>query len=103
MLPPDTEVMCVTCCKKPASRRNRTSPRWYKVARNPPPDKASPIFFIADSETCAQPRNLARHDLRGHRRVRIARESASQKSKPTASAVRPPGQCLHGFETRRLA
>src|SRR5262245_11860876 len=73
MLPPDTEVMCVTWRKRPASRRKRTSPRWYKVARNPPPDKASPSFFIADSKKCAQPHNLARDDVRGHRRVREIR------------------------------
>src|SRR5262249_13104106 len=70
MLPPDTEVMCVTWRKIPASRRKRTSPRWYKVARNPPPDKARPIFFIADSKKGAHLRNLARDDLRGHRRAR---------------------------------
>src|SRR5262245_40813263 len=45
MLPPDTAVMWVTFGKIPASRRNLTKPRWYNVARNPPPDSARPIFI----------------------------------------------------------
>src|SRR6478752_7294309 len=47
MLPPDTAVMCVTSGRILASRRKRTMPRWYKVARKPPPESARPIFMAA--------------------------------------------------------
>ena len=46
-LPPETLVMCVTCDRMPASRRKRTTPRWYRHARKPPPESASPSFFGA--------------------------------------------------------
>src|SRR5262249_53868848 len=38
--------MCVTWGSMPASRRKRTRPRWYSVARNPPPERARPNFFM---------------------------------------------------------
>lgn len=42
--------ICVTEDKTPASRRKRTRPRWNKVARNPPPDRANPIRLRLPSE-----------------------------------------------------
>src|SRR4051794_38457784 len=53
MLPPDTEVMWLTCGRMPASKRKRTRPRWYRVARNPPPERASPIFLPVIAAWCA--------------------------------------------------
>ena len=46
MLPPETDAMSVTSRSAPASRKNRTTPRWKSVARKPPPEKASPSFAM---------------------------------------------------------
>src|SRR5262245_25845342 len=45
-LPPDTDVICDTCRRIPASRRKRTSPRWYRLARKPPPERARPSLLV---------------------------------------------------------
>src|SRR5437899_2945412 len=55
MLPPETEQMCVTCCKRSCSKRNRMTPTWNKVARYPPPDKVSAIFTIFSKHTANPP------------------------------------------------
>src|SRR5258707_5261232 len=34
-------VMCVTWRRMSASRKKRMRPRWYNVARNPPPERRS--------------------------------------------------------------
>src|SRR3954463_14755253 len=50
-LPPDTEVMWVIRGRIPASRRNLTTPRWYRLARKPPPERARPIRFLFEFMT----------------------------------------------------
>src|SRR6516162_3797814 len=42
MLPPETETISLTFWSKPASRRKRTTPRWKRVARKPPPERDRP-------------------------------------------------------------
>src|SRR5437879_251022 len=67
MLPPDTAVMWDTRDKRPASARNRTRPRWYRLARKPPPERASPIFFMCAARARVVRRTTSGGPDRGQR------------------------------------